>query len=290
MLITALPTALRLLAASALFVAAGASAQEPRRVGGLATPESVLVTADGRIVVSEIGGFGVDGDGKLTLISADGKAQPFAIAGLDDPKGLAERDGTLYAADKTRVLKVDREGRVSVLAAASAFPQPPRFLNDLALGADGDLYVSDSGDLQKGSLGAIFRIASNGTVSLVVNEAANAAIRSPNGLLADGPGRLLVVDFASGELLRLTLASGATEKLADGFGGGDGLARDAAGMLYISDWKGGKVWKLALGQPGAKPMLYPLAFQAAADLTLAADGQHLLVPDMKAGTLVWLPK
>lgn len=283
-------TVLRLLAASVLAATAAASAQEPRRVGGLVTPESVLLTADGRIVVSEIGGFGVDGDGRLTRVGADGKLQPFVTAGLDDPKGLAERDGVLFVADKTRVLKVDREGRVSVLAAASAFPQPTRFLNDLAFGADGELYVSDSGDLQNGGLGAIFRVAANGAVSLVVNEAANPAVKSPNGLLADGPGRLLVVDFASGELLRLTLASGATEKLADGFGGGDGLARDAAGMLYISDWKGGKVWKLALGQPGAKPVLYPLAFQAAADLTLAADGQHLLVPDMKAGTLVWLLK
>ncbi|MGQ0511791.1 MAG: SMP-30/gluconolactonase/LRE family protein [Betaproteobacteria bacterium] len=283
-------TALRLIAASVLAIHTAASAQEPKRVGGLTTPESVLVTSDGRIVVSEIGGFGVDGDGKLTLIGADGKPQPLATAGLDDPKGLAERDGTLLVADKTRVLKIDRQGRVSVLAAASAFPQPPRFLNDLAFGADGELYVSDSGDLQKGGLGAIFRVASNGTVSLVVNEARNPAIKSPNGLLADGPGRMLVVDFASGELLRLTLASGATEKLADGFGGGDGLARDAAGTLYISDWKGGKVWKLALGQTGARPELYPTAFQAAADLTLAADGQHLLVPDMKAGTLVWLPK
>ena len=61
-------------------------------------------------------------------------------------------------------------------------------------------------------------------------------------------------------------------------------------MLYISDWKGGKAWKLNLKQKGAKPQQYSQSFQSAADITMSADGKFILVPDMKAGTLVWLPK
>jgi gluconolactonase len=274
-----------LLAASSLAFAA-----EPRTVTGLVTPESVLVSADGRILVSEIGGFGKDGDGRVSVIDAKLGRSDWATAGLDDPKGLAERAGVVYAADKTRVVRIDRSGTVSVFAAASAFPKPPRFLNDLAFDAAGMLYVSDTGDLQNGGGGAIYRLAPDGQVTLVVDEATNPAIRSPNGLLADGPGKLLVVDFHTGELLRLDIASGRSEKLADGFGGGDGLARDADGRLIISDWRGGQVWSLDLRQPGAKPLRYDASFQAAADLTLSADGKHILVPDMKAGTLVWLPK
>ena len=80
------------------------------------------------------------------------------------------------------------------------------------------------------------------------------------------------------------------ERLAGGFGGGDGLARDADGMLYITDWKGGRAWKLDLNKPGAKPQQYDRQFQAAADITLSADGKFVLLPDMKAGMLYWLPK
>ena len=80
------------------------------------------------------------------------------------------------------------------------------------------------------------------------------------------------------------------EKLADGLGGGDGLVRDAAGMLYISDWKNGKLWKLNLKKKGAKPEPYAQTFQASADIGLSRDGKFILVPDMKAGSLAWLPK
>jgi sugar lactone lactonase YvrE len=171
-----------------------------------------------------------------------------------------------------------------------AFPQPPMFLNDLAFDGSGNLYVSDTGDIEKGGKGAIFRITPAGKVTMVISEAKNPAIKSPNGLLFESSGKLLVVDFATGELLRLDVAKGDVQKLADGFGGGDGLARDAAKMLYVSDWKNGRVWKLNLGQQGAKPEPYDQSFKASADIALSRDGKFILVPDMKAGTLMWLPK
>jgi sugar lactone lactonase YvrE len=271
--------------------AAGASvhAAELRSVKGLAMPESVAIGADGRIYVSEIGEFGKDGDGRIAVIDAAGQPKPFA-SGLDDPKGLVATQGGFFVADKTRVMKVDAKGKVSVFAAASAFPQPPLFLNDLAVDAQGRLYVSDSGDTEKGGKGGIFSIASDGKVALVVSEAQNPLIKSPNGLLFERSGKLLVADFASGDLLRLDTATKQAEKLADGFGGGDGLAQDRAGTLYITDWKGGRAWKLDLSKPGAKAQQYEHKFEAAADIALSADGKFVLLPDMKAGILYWLPR
>ena len=252
---------------------------------------AALAGSDGRIYVSEIGGFGKDGDGRITVIDAQGRPRAWVTEGLDDPKGLAERRGYVYVTDRTRVVRIDRRGKVTLFAAADAFPKPPVFLNDLAFDAAGNLYVSDTGEFQHGGGGgAIFRIAADGRVTLVVDEAANPAIRNPNGVLAEGKGRLLVLDFTTGALLRLDTATGRTETLADGFGGGDGLARDAAGVLYLSDWRGGQVWKLNPKRVGATPVRYQQAFQSAADITVSRDGRHVLVPDMKAGALVWLPK
>lgn len=279
-----------LLAALPLLAAASvANADSPRSVKGLTSPESVLVGPDGRIYVSEIGGFGKDGDGKVSVIGKSGNIEPFA-KGLDDPKGLAVSKDVIYVADKTRVWKIDKQGQASVFAKAEDFPQPPLFLNDLAFDTSGNLYVSDSGDVQKGGKGAIFRITPAGKVSMLISEAQNPSIKSPNGLLSEQSGKLLVVDLASGELLRLDVGKGKVEKVAEGFGGGDGLALDAAGVLYVSDWKGGRVWKMNLKQKGAKPEQYAQTFQAAADIALSGDGKFILVPDMKAGTLVWLPK
>lgn len=283
-LMRSLVTALPLVAASSL-----ANADELRSVKGLASPESAIVGPDGRIYVSEIGEFGKDGDGKVTAIGTTGNAEPFA-KGFDDPKGLAASKNALYVADKVRIWKIDMQGQASVFVKADAFPQPPLFLNDLAFDSSGNLYVSDSGDIEKGGKGAIYRITPAGKVSLVASEARNPSIKSPNGLLFESSGTLLIVDFASGELLRLNVGKGTVEKVADGFGGGDGLVRDAKGMLYISDWKNGKLWKLNLKRKDAKPEPYPQTFQASADIGLSKDGKFLLVPDMKAGTLTWLPK
>ena len=283
-LMRSLVTTVPLVAASGL-----ANADEMRVVKGLASPESAVVGPDGRIYVSEIGEFGKDGDGKVTAIGKSGNPEPFA-KGLDDPKGLAASKNALFVADKVRIWKIDMQGKASVFVRAEAFPQPPLFLNDLVFDGRGNLYVSDTGDIEKGGKGAIFRVTPAGKVSLVVSQAQNPSIKSPNGLLFENSGTLLVVDFASGELLRVSVAKGTVEKVADGFGGGDGLARDATGMLYISDWKNGKVWKLNLKKKDAKPELYPRTFQASADIGLSKDGKFLLVPDMKAGTLVWLPK
>jgi sugar lactone lactonase YvrE len=252
-------------------------------------PESAIVGPDDRIYVSEIGEFNKDGDGKIMVIDQSGAPKVFA-KGLDDPKGLAARSGSLFVSDKTRIWKIDSQGHASVFVKASDFPQPPMFLNDLAFDRRGDLYVSDSGDLQNAGKGAIFKITRQGKVSLVIAEAQNPSIKSPNGLLFEATGKLLVLDFASGELLRLDLSKQTVEKIGEGFGGGDGLAGDAAGILYLSDWKGGRVWKLDLKRSGAKPEQYAQTFQSAADIGLSADGKFILVPDMKAGALYWMPK
>ncbi|MBB1161203.1 SMP-30/gluconolactonase/LRE family protein [Aquariibacter albus] len=270
------------------------AAEAPQTVTGLKTPESVLVTRDGRIVVSEIAGFGQDGDGRLSLVQPDGSLKTLVDQGLNDPKGLAELNGIVYVADRDRILKVDRDGVLLTFVPADAFPSPPKFLNDLVFDAEGQLYVSDSGDLLSGGGGgAIYRVSPHGEVTLLINEAQDPAIRNPNGLLFDrgNPKQLLVLDFGTGELLRLDLSQGVKlSKLASGFGGGDGLAQDKQGLLILSDWKNGKVFKLDLKRAGAQPVVYPQAFQASADLTLSADGKTILVPDMKAGTLVFLPK
>ena len=254
----------------------------PAKVSGLRNPESVVVGPDGRVYVSEIGEFGKDGDGQVSVI-INGKAVPFAT-GMDDPKGLAYSRGMLYVADKTRILRVDKSGKWTVFVAPEAFPSKPQFLNDLAFDKAGNLYVSDSGDLQ-GKGGAVYRISPQGKVFTVV-DSLDKRVLAPNGLLMDGDDKLLMVDFFSGILYRITLKTGAMVSVAQGFGGGDGILRDRKGVLWISDWKNGRVFML---KKDGEIQLVKSGYQSAADIGLSSDGAYVLVPDMKAGELDWLP-
>ena len=269
---------------SALIPVAQAAPLSTQKISGLKMPESVVQATDGRVFVSEINGFGVDGDGQISVIEA-GQVTLFA-KGLDDPKGLAIIGQFLYVADNKRILKLalsgPKQGQAEVFAAATAFPVTPLFLNDLEADLAGNLYVSDSGDL-KGKGGAVYQINAQGQVRLLINGQQDNRVLAPNGLLMDDTGDvLMVVDFASGILYSYNLATKQLLDIAVGFGGGDGVVHHANGSMFVSDWKNGKVFRLDMNGE-----VTPLAatYQSAADIALTKDEKILMVPDMKAGEL-----
>jgi sugar lactone lactonase YvrE len=257
-----------------------------QKVIGLKTPESVAQAKNGKIYVSEINEFGKDGDGQITVIE-NGKQRVFAT-GLDDPKGLAIIGKTLYVADKTKIMKINMDGKVQIFVPASAFPTIPLFLNDLEADPQGNLYVSDSGDLfGSGKGGAIYKISPSGEVKLLINDKQDARVKAPNGLLADDTGKVLIyVDFASGILYSLNTETKALNDVAEGFGGGDGLLHRSNGTMYVSDWKGGKVFSVNTKGDVA---LVKGGYQSAADIAITKDEKYIMVPDMKAGELDFIP-
>ena len=258
----------------------------PQKITGLKMPESVVQAKNGRIYISEINGFGKAGDGQITLVE-NGQSRKFAT-GLDDPKGLVIIGDYLYVADNPKVLKISlsHPEQVQVLAAASAFPVAPVFLNDLEADSAGNLYVSDSGDL-KGNGGAIYKIDQQGKVTLLINQQQDARILAPNGLLLDDAGDVLMeVDLASGILYSYNMKTKVLTDLAAGFGGGDGLVHHSSGKMFVSDWKNGKVFSVNLAGDVTE---IKSGYQSAADIALTKDEKYLMVPDMKAGELDFIP-
>ncbi len=250
----------------------------PTKITGLKSPESVVQGKDGSLYISEIVEFGKNGDGQISKVDKKGNVTVLA-KGLDDPKGLAMIGDKLYVADINRIIEVNKDGTWQVYGAQMAFPGTPVFLNDLEADKLGNLYVSDSGDLKSG--GVIYKIAKGGAPITVVSDSKNPDILAPNGLLFEGRNNLLSVDFESGILYRVNLSTGATTKIAEGFGGGDGLVKTKAGKIIISDWKTGKIYELV----GGKARLIKDGYKASADMAITNDGKYLMVPDMKAGEL-----
>jgi gluconolactonase len=248
-------------------------------VEGLASPESVAVGHDGRLYVTQIGKSGVDGDGSLAVIE-NGKPKIFA-KGMDDPMGLVALGSDFYVADKHRVWKVDASGAATVYAAADAFPVKPLFLNDIEASPQGDIYVSDCGKFV--SDGAIFCIKPSKEIVVVVSQKTSPQVKAPNGMLLDGSSHLLFVDFTAGRLYRTNLADGQLAELARGLGSTDGLTRDSKGRIYVSDWRGGRIF--VINSESDKPRLLLKGFKSPADIFFDAKSGRLLVPDTKAGTL-----
>ncbi|HSI24165.1 MAG TPA: SMP-30/gluconolactonase/LRE family protein [Methylotenera sp.] len=258
-----------------------------QKITGLKTPESVVQAKDGRIFISEINEFGKDGDGQITVIDTSGKASVFA-QGLDDPKGLAIIGENLFVADKNKVIKITPDGKSSVFVATAAFPVAPQFFNDLEADPQGNLYVSDSGDIMgTGKGGIIYKIDANGQVKLLLDGKQDARVMAPNGLLADDTGDVLIyVDFTSGVLYTFNQKTLALTDIAEGFGGGDGVVHHSNGTMYVSDWKNGKVY--SVNTKGDVTLLKE-GYQAAADIAITKDEAYLMVPDMKAGELDFIP-
>lgn len=279
----------KLLVALLAMFSISVQAHEIKKITGLKMPESAIAAKDGRVFVSEIGEFGKDGDGQITVVDKNGEVKVFA-QGLDDPKGLAIVGKDLYVADNHRVIKVTPDGKTSVFVAAEAFPDAPQFLNDLESDAAGNIYVSDSGDL-KGVGGAVYKINPQGKVTTIINGKQDSRVLAPNGLLmGKTPNCIMVVDFVSGVLYRLDMKKNTLIEVAKGFGGGDGIVKGKKDQFYVSDWKNGKVFSVKLKSGSVvKGELVKEGFAAAADIGSSLDGKFLLVPDMKAGELVYLP-
>jgi len=226
-----------------VWASAAAPLPEPI-VKGMKNPESIVVTNDGRMFITIIGEADKSGDGSVAEIK-DGKAVTFAD-GFDDPKGMVHFQGKLYFTDITRVRRIDiKTAKADILSDEGDFPQKPVYLNDICADEYGVLYVTDM------KAPAIFRIVPKSLpkgknllppgVTLIADGKKSEFLQKPNGLLLDSKDHLLIIDMTTGVLTRLNLSDLKSEKVADGFLGGDGLCFDKNGQLFITSWTEGKV-------------------------------------------------
>jgi len=249
----------------------------------IATPESVLYDEAGdRYLVSNINGtpFAADNNGYITEISPEGKVTnaKFIAGGekkvkLDAPKGSGIADGIFYVTDIKVVRKFDLKtgapkGDIPIAGAT--------FLNDLAIGPGGKVYVSDSGVKSKADGG----MDPTGTDAVYVIEkgkvkpvAKSKDLSGPNGLLWTDKG-LLVVSMNSNELYRLDDKGAKQDVTKLPAGGLDGLASFGDSLL-VTSWQASAIFKGKLGDK------FEVAFpelKGPADIGIDTKRKRLLVP------------
>lgn len=238
---------------------------------GLANPESVVLSADGAFFyVSNVSGEGgaKDGDGFIARVGRDGAViAPRWATGLDAPKGLALKDGTLFATDIDRIVALD--ATTGAVVARHAV-EGARFLNDAAFAPDGALLASDSGTAR------IFALK-DGDVSVWL---ADDLLRAVNGLLPERDR--LVVTTMQGKLLAVDWTTKAITVLAENLGDGDGVAPLGAGAYLVSEWPG----RLFHVTPdGAQTVMMDTRTQTILLNDFLLVGDTLVVPNWEPSTL-----
>ena len=109
---------------------------------GLIDPEGPVALPDGSWLCVEGGSRG-----RVTHIATDGRSSQI-VAATGRPNGLAvDGEGYIWVAESEApsLLRVTLDGRVDVVALHGAEASLFLFPNDLCLGADGAIYMTDSG-------------------------------------------------------------------------------------------------------------------------------------------------
>jgi sugar lactone lactonase YvrE len=252
---------------------------------GFEAPESVFWDARSRSwFVSNVAGKEDEKDGRgwISRLDASGKVlKDRWVDGLSSPHGIRVRGETLYVSDIDELVVIDvPRARIRTRLKAPG----AKFLNDVAVGPAGEVYVSDT-------IGnAIYRCSRQSCEVFVQAD----ALEGPNGLLVDG-GRLIVaawgivtdpVTFATktpGRLLQVDRKTKKIVPLGDGkpLGNLDGIEKDGADYL-VTDFTAGKLFRVS--KSGSATLLRE-GFKNSADIGYDSARRLVAVPEMGGGAV-----
>jgi len=231
----------------------------------LATPESVIYSKKEDVLfVSNINGAPTekDGNGFISKISTEGKVISLKWAsGLHAPKGMGIYKNKLYVTDIDQLVEIDiKNGKILKTYKG----KKARFLNDVAIGKDGTVYVSDMKNntiyyLKEGKF----------DIWLMVGN-----LFQPNGLLIEGNNLLVgcMNYVVSVDLLTKHVRTFITET-----GSIDGLVKNGEDQYIISDWSG-NVHAINKTSPKLKILSTESDNVNAADIEYIKSKKLLIVP------------
>ena len=272
----------------ALFLLPGAASAQPEerwRTTGFDQPESVLFDAERDLIyVSNVNGSPTekDGNGYIATLTRDGRiSEAQWVTGLDAPKGMALHDGRLYVSDIDRLVAIDTIAGEIVESHPAAGAE---FLNDVTVDGSGRVFVSDM-------MTDRIHVLEQGRFEPWTQD---AALNSPNGLLAEGD-RLVVAAWgvpaeggeqkgAPGHLKVVDYETRTVRSLGDGtpIGNLDGIEAAGDGSYLVTDWIAGALFRI---QPSGEAERLLDLNQGSADLDYIADDRLALIPMMMDGAV-----
>ena len=237
-------------------------------VEGLTHAESVVYDKKRNVLYVSLIGNRDKGDGSIAKISLDGKrVNATFISGLNDPKGIAISGDKLYVSDVKDLVEADlNTGKV----VKNHTNENTVFLNDVEIGKDGTVYVSDT------AKSSIFALTPDGTFSEWIT---SDNLEHPNGLLLVD-NTMYVAAWGnvvgegekakqSGNFLKLNMETKAIAKVSkDTLGNLDGAQIYDKNTFLISAWNTGRIMKINTN----------------------GDVENILTVDRSVGDILYIPK
>jgi sugar lactone lactonase YvrE len=265
---------------------ASATASRLGETAGMQTPESVRYDADNDVFyVSNINGnpSNKDGNGFIAVVRADSTGVMKVLvqggkngAKLDAPKGLALVGDTLWVADIDHARAFNRKTG-AVVADIDLSSQKATFLNDVVVGGDGAVYITDTG-IKFAADGAIshpgtdqiFKIVGRKATAIVAD-----SLNAPNGIAWDKANARFVLGSFGGKAVQ-TWKEGdkMPASLVAGPGQYDGVEVLADGRILVTSWADSAVHVV---QNGAMSTLVPNV-SAPADIGVDTKRMVLAIP------------
>jgi sugar lactone lactonase YvrE len=272
--------------------AAPASPTLVTTVRGLSAPESVIHDADQDVYfVTNINGNpgARDGNGFISRMKPDGTVDSlhFVMGGrngvtLNAPKGTAITGDTLWVTDLDAVRGFNRFTGAPL--ATIEFGRRARFLNDLALGPDGRLYVSemgvatnDTGQMSPTGLDNVFRIGDGHRIESIMTR---SKVPMPNGITSHGQG-LLIGSFSEPEVREWREDAESLVTVGKASGTVDGIGVLDDGRIVASSWDDSTVAVV-----GATPEPLITGVAAPADFEIDRKRHRVLIPQLTENQVV----
>jgi sugar lactone lactonase YvrE len=262
-----------------------APAAETASAGPFNGPEAAVYDAAGdRYFVSNVGARDDAEDG--FILALDGETAPtnphWAPQPGDppaaNPLGVDIGGGVLYVADTPYVRRYD----LATGAALPAIEIPgARLLNDVAVGVDGTVYVTDSGTTASATW-AVRQIAKDGHVGVL---AAGRDLRRPNGVDVGLDGAIYVAAMTEPVVVKYAINGFPLGTVPAPHAGNDGIVVMHDGGIILSSVVDGKVSHIA---PDGTSRLIAEGLPGAASITYDPSRKRIAVPRVAANTVDFL--
>jgi sugar lactone lactonase YvrE len=268
---------------------AGAPTPGPALRSDLYYPDGIAVDGSGNLYIADSRNNVIEKvtpAGQLSIVAGSGvlgppTAGPATGSDLHDPNGIAvDSSGNLYIADRANnvIEKVTPAGQLSIVAGTGSAGAPtpgPALRSDLsypigiAVDSSGNLFIADSGN------NVIEKVTPAGQLSIVAGSgvlgpptagpATGSDLHDPNGIAVDISGNLFIADSGNGDIEEVTPAGQLSIVAGTGSTGGGlptpgpatssglglplGLVVDSSGSVFVGDYGGNVVEKLAAALP-----------------------------------------
>ncbi len=219
-------------------------AQLVAAVEGLAGPEAVKYDPDQDVYF--VANFGPaaedqrDGNGFISRVGSDGTVAELSfITGSDDqplhmPRGMALQNERLWVADVDGVHAFHRESG-EALAFVDFRSFEPGFLNDIAIGPDGTLFVTDTGR------GRVYEIR-DGTADIAVEDDRTGP---PNGITWDeGRSAFILVPWGGGQIIRAWTPEDGFQDVVTIDGGNFDGVEVVGGSMLLASQNDSSLWRI----------------------------------------------